>query len=231
MQERPGAPASGQAEMDNDDKILIYGAGGHARELMAHVEAITRAGGPRLVGFVEDGAPPGSKLCGQAVMDWEVLTRQFARYPVAVAIGDPGGRRIVARRCADVGHTFPALVHPSVDVSGVALSEGVVIFRGSVLTVDIRLGKHVHVNIGCTISHDAVLDDFCTVSPGVRIAGNVHVGEGVFIGVGATIINGSSAQPLRIGEGSVIAAGACVVANVDAGCMYAGVPARKKKAL
>jgi acetyltransferase-like isoleucine patch superfamily enzyme len=71
--------------------------------------------------------------------------------------------------------------------------------------------------------------DFSTVSPGVNIAGNVHVGEGVFFGVGANVINGVHSRPLVIGDGAVVAAGACVTRDVEPNSMVAGVPAIRKR--
>lgn len=212
--------------------ILIYGAGGHAREMYSHVLSIKQFGadGYRVAGFIEDAAAEGRLLRGEPVIAGETFDRDYRECFVTIAIGDPDGRRKIAKRCERNAHVFPALIHPSVDVTGLReIGEGVVIFRGSTLTVDIRIGCHVHVNVGCTISHDAMIGDFVTLSPGVNIAGNVHIGEGAFIGIGASIINGSTSRPLRIGAGSVIAAGACVISDTEPGCLYAGVPARIKK--
>jgi acetyltransferase-like isoleucine patch superfamily enzyme len=89
--------------------------------------------------------------------------------------------------------------------------------------------RHVHINIGCTVSHDSRIDDFATLSPGSHISGHVHVGPDVFIGTGACIINGSEDEPLTIGAGAVVAAGACVTRPVEAGTMVAGVPAVTKR--
>ena len=95
--------------------------------------------------------------------------------------------------------------------------------------MDIALGEHVHVNIGCSVSHDVRIDDFSTLSPGVHVSGHVKIGRDVFIGTGANIINGSAASPLVIGDGALIAAGACVTKSVEAGSLVAGVPAVRKK--
>jgi acetyltransferase EpsM len=65
-----------------------------------------------------------------------------------------------------------------------------------------------------------------TISPGVTIAGNVNINEGVFIGAGATVIPG-----ITIGKGAYIAAGACVTNDVPPHVMVAGVPARVKKTI
>lgn len=49
----------------------------------------------------------------------------------------------------------------------------------------------------------------------------VHVGQGVWVGAGATILGG-----VQVGECSMIAAGAVVRREVPSGCVVGGVPAR-----
>lgn len=217
--------------MENNH-IFIYGAGGHAREMAAHVQSIRAGTGEhyQVAGFVEDGAPEGRMLCGKPVIPGARFDRDYRQCLVVVAVGDPDGRRRIVERCEQGRHAFPALVHPSVDVDGVRdIGDGVVIFRGTTITVDVEIRRHVHVNIGCTISHDAVLCEFATLSPGVGIAGNVEVGPGAFVGIGANIINGSKARPLRIGARAVIGAGACVTGDAEPDSLYVGVPARLKR--
>ena len=46
------------------------------------------------------------------------------------------------------------------------------------------------VNIGATVSHDCVLGDHVTISPGANMAGRVTVGDGRFVGIGATLSDG-----------------------------------------
>lgn len=55
---------------------------------------------------------------------------------------------------------------------------------------------------------------------------DILIEEGVWIGSNATVLG-----PCVIGRNSVIAAGAVVTGNVEAGCIYAGVPARKIKVI
>ncbi len=52
--------------------------------------------------------------------------------------------------------------------------------------------------------------------------GEVRIGDGVFIGMGAVI-----AAPITVGEGAVVGAGSVVVQDVPPRTVVAGVPARK----
>jgi len=82
------------------------------------------------------------------------------------------------------------------------------------------------VNLDCTIGHDVVIGDYATLAPGVHISGWVRLERASYLGTGATIINGLEAQPLVIGEGAVVGAGACVTKSVLPGTTVVGVPAR-----
>jgi sugar O-acyltransferase (sialic acid O-acetyltransferase NeuD family) len=147
-----------------------------------------------------------------------------------VAIGDPVHRRRIATLFERTPLPAATIVHPRVEMSdSVLMGQGTIVCAGTVLTTNIHIGNHVQVNVGCTISHDAVIGDFTTLSPGIHVAGHVQMGNGVFIGIGASIINGRSGKPLVIGDGAIIAAGACVTGDVSAGAMVAGVPAVKKR--
>jgi sugar O-acyltransferase (sialic acid O-acetyltransferase NeuD family) len=147
-----------------------------------------------------------------------------------VAIGDIEARHRMAKACEALGLVPTSLVHPGVLRSTrVEIGAGSIICAGVIATTNVRIGRHVHVNIGCTLSHDVVLGDFTTLSPAVHLSGHVRAEDGVFFGTGANVMNGTAASPLILGRGAVVAAGACVTHSVDAGAMVAGVPAVRKR--
>lgn len=142
---------------------------------------------------------------------------------LAIGLGNPEARRKVVEGLQSLGvMNFPNLVHPRAWLgANVKLGGGVVICAGALLTTDITLGEHSHVNIGATVGHDAVVGAFSTLSPGVHLSGRVQLGEGVEVGTGACVNPG-----LSLGAGAVIGAAAAVVRDVPAGCTAVGVPAR-----
>jgi sugar O-acyltransferase (sialic acid O-acetyltransferase NeuD family) len=215
--------------MPKAQAIAIYGAGGHAREVAWLLNAFP-PGTYDLRCFIEDGAPAGRVLNGTPVLSWEAFTAAGEDAKLAIAVGDPRARRALVQKCEAAGHGFATLIHPDVGRPVfIEYGEGAVVFGGSTLTTNIQLARHVHVNAGCTIAHDARIGEFATLAPGVHVAGHVHIGRDAWVGVGATIINGTAAQPLVIGDGCVIAAGACVTRSTEAAGLYAGVPAELKK--
>lgn len=219
-------PFSGQAASFR--RLYIFGAGGSGREIAWLAERCWGDLVERI--FLVDS----EEYLHTAINEMPVQLLKDAELSpdcrFAVALGDGVQRRRVANACLDQGLKPISIIHPDAEVSRwTSLAEGVVICAGVVITVNVTLGAYVHVNVGCTISHDVSLGEFTTLSPGVHIAGHVQIGRDVFIGTGASIINGRPGHPLIIGDGAVVAAGACVTDTVEPSAMVAGVPAVRKR--
>jgi sugar O-acyltransferase (sialic acid O-acetyltransferase NeuD family) len=142
--------------------------------------------------------------------------------PYVAALGYPAARRAVVTRADATGARAAPLVHPTASIgTDVALAPGVLLWPQVAVTTRVRMGRHTHLNVGCSVSHDAVLGDFVTVGPGARICGAVTLEDDVWIGAGATVIQG-----VRVGRGAVVGAGSVVLRDVAPGQVVAGVPAR-----
>ncbi|MCQ2076712.1 MAG: hypothetical protein MJZ20_06735 [Bacteroidaceae bacterium] len=76
-------------------------------------------------------------------------------------------------------------------------------------------------NLACTVGHDTVIGNHAAFMPSVNISGEVNVGECVYVGTGAKIIN-----QIEIGQNTIIGAGAVVARSLPADCTAVGVPAR-----
>jgi len=202
-------------------RLAIFGCGGMGRELAD----IARAGQGREPGwsgivFVDDRPSP-------PIQGIEVLAPDALRPDdrLCFAIGNSDLRRRLAERFASQPlaslHAATALVSPHAEIGdGSILCDYVLVNNGA------RIGRHFLANCFVQISHDCVIGDYVTVSPRVSCNGNVHIADGVFIGAGAVIRNGTPERPLRIGAGAVVAMGAVVVGDVPAGATVMGVPAR-----
>ncbi len=209
--------------------IAIYGAGGFGRELAWLAQSCNeKLETYRVACFVEDNeALQGAELNGIPVMGLDELSRTFPNAAVVGAIGNPGTRRMAMEKAAAAGFGFETIIHPRVEMSRwVEIGMGTVICAGNILTTNIALGQHVQINLDCTIGHDVVIGSYTTLAPGVHVSGWVHFGRNVYVGTGAVFINGTNEKPLRIGDGAVIGAGACVTQSVAEDATVAGVPAK-----
>ena len=212
----------------SDRHLYIFGCGGHGREV-ASIAVQMSTSNLQMTFLVDDEkylSPPVNGTCVKLFEN--VVFDQNSRY--VVAIGDPVIRRAIAKSFDERGVTAATLIHPRAEISGQSqVGDGAIVFAGSIVSTSVRLGQHAHVNLACTLSHDVALGEFATLSPGVNVAGHVEIGRDVFVGVGASIISGTSVTPLVIGDGAIIAAGACVVGSVEPGALMAGVPAVRKR--
>lgn len=211
------------------DEVVIIGAGGFGREVLDVLHAIN-AQTPTfdIRGFVVEPGfqTPGERIHGVPVLghfDW--LERNAGRVRALCGVGAPAVRRRLVQSAASLGVGFATAVHPRATMSRwVRLGAGTIVTAGAILTNDIEVGEHVHLNLACTVGHDVVIEDLVTVSPGVHVSGNVRLGEGSFLGTGANLIEGT-----RVGAWSVVGAGATVIEDVPTNATVVGVPAHTSR--
>jgi sugar O-acyltransferase (sialic acid O-acetyltransferase NeuD family) len=216
--------------------LVIVGAGGHGRELLDVIKAMdTVVPTWNFLGFVADGGGDLDELKALGVpflgavdqldvggaygVDGAVAGLQ-ARF--VIGIGSSAARESLDKRLTKAGWVAATLIHPSATIGAKCeIAPGAVITAGVRVTTNVRLGRHVHLNVNSTVSHDCVLGDYVTVSPGVNIAGHVTLHDGVECGTGAAFLPG-----VTVGRGTRVGAGAVVTKNLPANCTVVGIPAR-----
>jgi sugar O-acyltransferase (sialic acid O-acetyltransferase NeuD family) len=207
-------------------KVVIIGAGGHAREVL-DILLICQASGQEieLLGFVDENPDNrGQTLDGFPVLGnfrwFEGVDR--SEIEVICAVGMPLVCHKLARQAQALGLRFASAISPRACISpNTRIGQGVMIFPHAIVSTGAVIGDHVILNVAVTVSHDTVVGDFCNINPGVHLAGNVTVGEGCYVGMGTSIIQG-----VTIGPWSIVGAGAVVVRDVPANVTAVGVPAR-----
>jgi sugar O-acyltransferase (sialic acid O-acetyltransferase NeuD family) len=206
--------------------VVIIGAGGFAREVLDVIDAVNREK-PQydMLGYIVDPqyGSPGSLVNDKPILggfDW--LSKRSEEVQAFCAVGASHHRYRLVKRAEAVGCRFFSIVHPTATLTRwIHLGEGTVITAGCILTNQIRIGNHVHVNLDCTVGHDAIVEDFVTFAPGVHVSGNVTAREGAYVGTGANII-----EKVEIGAWSIVGAGSVVTRDVPANTTAVGVPAK-----
>ena len=117
---------------------------------------------------------------------------------------------------------------PNVDIGPINnnIGDGTILCSGVIITSNVTIGMASLLNLNVTVGHDCKIGNFVELSPGVSVAGNCIIEDGVFVGTNATII-----PKIRVGRNSIIAAGSVVTEDVPPNVMVAGVPAVIKKEL
>ncbi len=210
-------------------KIYIVGAGGFGREVAWLIERINLVT-PQwsLQGFLDDDVlKHGTKEGKYTVLGGcDYLDQETEDAWVVCAIGRACVREKVVEKISCYKHIkFATLIDPSVLFSdSVVIGEGSIICAGTILTVDIRVGKYVIINLDCTVGHDTVIADYVTICPSVNVSGYATVEQGAELGTGVQVIQGR-----RIGKGTILGAGAVVVRDLPEKCTAVGVPAKPVK--
>jgi sugar O-acyltransferase (sialic acid O-acetyltransferase NeuD family) len=195
-------------------RLLIVGAGGHAKVV---VDA-AMAAGYQIAGIVGQPGDPAEILGHAIVHDASGIEADG----FIVAIGDNATRaRYFAEHLAR-GLTPAVILHPSVIVgSQVKLGGGTFAAAGVIVNAGANIAENCILNTGCTVDHDCAIGAHSHIGPQVALCGGVTLGDGVLIGVG------SAAAPLaRVGEWSVVGAGATVIGDLPGHAICVGTPAR-----
>ena len=207
--------------------LYIIGAGGFGREVAWLVERINNVEPTwKLKGFIDDN----ENLWGTNEGDYPVLggcdyLKTLGDVYAVCAVGAAKVRKVITEKFKESSVKFATVIDPSVLISEkVEIGKGTIICAGTIITVDIKIGNHVILNLDCTVGHDDILEDFVTVYPSVNISGNVKVGECSELGTGTQIIQGKSIVP-----NTIIGAGAVVIKDCVESGTYVGSPAKKIK--
>ena len=209
--------------------IVIVGAGGFAREVLALIEKLNEVS-PKwnVLGFIDDNLHAldnydlGYSILG-TISEWTPIADE----QYAMAIASPQLKEKVSGTLKERGAIFATLVHPKVSIGKrVTLGEGVILFEHTIVDIDVRLEDFVFINTFCTIGHDAVIGRCTTIAPGVGISGTCKIGQYVNMGGHSYIIPGK-----KVGDHAVIAAGSVVFNNVKEKTTVIGNPAKRLKAI
>lgn len=205
--------------------IIIIGAGGFGREVAWLIEDINKVYKEwNIVGFIDEKVEnKGRYLNGYKILgNFSEVTKVEDDLYYICAVGNPEAKKQLVQKAEELGLRAATLIHPSVVMSKhVSIGEGTIICAGNIITVNIKIGNHVIVNLDCTIGHDVLIEDCVTILPSANISGNVKINQCCDIGTGCAIIQGKT-----IGKNSVIGAGAVVVKDIPDNCVAVGCPAK-----
>ena len=189
-------------------KRALVGYGGHAKEVMAQMSQ-------KLTCFVDDkyvveGAQPLSKFDPN-------------EYTLMVAVADSKDRFDIVQRLPKETKYF-TWIHPTALImsDNIEIGEGSFIGAYSILTSNIKLGKHTILNRSNHIGHDCEIGNYFSAMPGAIVSGNVIIHDLVYMGN-----NSSIKEKLSIHSLTTIGMNGAVVKDIEELGIYVGVPTKK----
>jgi sugar O-acyltransferase (sialic acid O-acetyltransferase NeuD family) len=192
-------------------KKVLIGNGGHAREVIAQM-------GVKLDRFVDDQYVKHS----EDVLPLSLFDPK--KHIAMIAVADSRDRYDIVQRLPKETQFF-TFIHPTALLMGdVEIGEGSFIGAYSILTTNIKIGKHTILNRGNHIGHDCEIGDYFSAMPGAIVSGNVRIYDLVYMGN-----NSSIKEKLTIHSLSTIGMNSAVVKPIEEPGVYVGVPVKKIK--
>ena len=205
-------------------RLLIVGAGGFGREVLAWAEDIQTQGNVdwAIGGFLDANPRALEKFDIELPVVGD--PQSYAPRPedrFVCAVGDPAIKLRLGRSLQQRGAKFVNLIHPTTLVGPrCRYGVGTILCPFAALTVDVKLGDFVTINMRANVGHDAVLGDGCTLNVFCDVTGAARLGTGVFLGSHAVVAPRTVVEDwARIGAGSV------ALRRVRANSSVFGVPA------
>lgn len=207
--------------------LAILGAREHGKVVFATVEdGLAGQWVPRL--FLDDQrALEGTSLLGLSILTPISRLEDLAREGriqgalVGVSCNHMPARQAFFERMRALGLETPSAISPAAHLHAKAsVGPGSVLCPGAVVHAFARIGANCVLYSNSVVEHECVFGDNVYLGPGVSFCAAVQVGNGAFIGTGASVVC------RKVGEDVVIGAGAVVVDDVPDGAVMVGVPAR-----
>jgi sugar O-acyltransferase (sialic acid O-acetyltransferase NeuD family) len=191
-------------------KRALVGYGGHAREVMSQMNTVMTC-------FVDD----------KYVVEGTRPLSEFdpKEYELMVAVADSRHRFDIIQRLPEDTKYF-TWIHPTALVmdDSIEIGEGSFVGAYSILTTNIKIGKHAILNRGNHIGHDCEIGDYFSAMPGAIVSGNDKIYDLVYLGT-----NSSIREKIKITNSVTIGMNSAVVSNIEESGVYIGLPSKKIK--
>jgi sugar O-acyltransferase (sialic acid O-acetyltransferase NeuD family) len=194
------------------DKILLIGAGGHARSCIDVLEEENQF---EIAGLIEKGESISNESLGYPVIgtddDLKVLRQQYKNALITVGqIKIPKIRIKLYQLLKELDFTLPVIVSSQAYVSKHAqIGEGSIIMHGVIINANAKIGNNCIINNRALIEHDAIIGNHSHIATGAIVNGGVSVGSESFIGSGVV-----TKQYISIGNNCSVGAGVTLKSDV-----------------
>jgi len=195
------------------NKILLIGAGGHARACIDVIETESQFD---IAGLIEKNNKINNANLGYSIIgtddDLKVLRTQYSNALITVGqIKSPKIRIKLYQLLKELDFTLPVIISPHAYVSKHAqIGEGSIIMHGAIVNANTKIGQNCIINNHSLIEHDAIIGNNCHIATSTIINGEVSIGNGTFIGSGTV-----TKQSISIGKNCVIGAGIVLKNNIE----------------
>lgn len=205
-------------------KLLIYGASGLAKEVY---DIVVRSMPDRYekIYFIDDFVEEAPFYLSETIHFDSIPTLfmgEMEELEGIVAVGEPVHRQKLTEKFEKQGIRLATIVDSSALISPTAsVAEGSIICEMTTIHANVQIGKGVLIQPFANIGHDISIGEYSVISSACAPGGATVFGKRVYMGMNAT-----SKEKLVFGDDVIIAMGAAVFRDVEAGATVVGNPAR-----
>lgn len=193
-------------------KLLVIGAGGHAK---ACIDVIEKTEDYSIGGIIGQDFEVGREVLGYKVIgtnnDLPELRNRFDSSFIAIGqIKDYTIRKKIFSKLVELDFNLPSIISTQAYVSKYSkIGVGTIIMHHVVINAEVSIGDNCIINTKALIEHDVIVGSNSHISTGVILNGGVKVGENCFIGSGAILKNG-----IKVSDSSIVSLGSILVSDV-----------------
>ena len=153
-----------------NEKVVIIGAGGHAKVI---ADIVIRSN-DELIGFLDDNILKETSIIKNykvigTIKDAKELQQNNSKIKFIIGIGNNDVRKKIAEAYSLPYYTA---IHPSAIIGlNVKIEEGTVLMANSIINPDSKIGKHCIINTGTIVEHENTIEDYVHLSPSVTLSG------------------------------------------------------------
>lgn len=202
-------------------KILLFGAGGHAKVV---VDIIEKENIFQIYGLIDEKNFESNTFLGYPLYQYIDSIVSLNIHRGIVTIGNNDIRAMMIERITRVSPNFEFLstIHPDASIArNVFIGNGTVVMAGVRLGTETKIGKHCIINSNASVDHECQVGSLVNISPCAAIGGKVTIGNGAFVGIGTSV-----KERVSIGRNTFVGAGSVVVNDLSDDMLAYGSPCR-----
>lgn len=200
-------------------KIIIIGAGGHAKSC---IDVIEKSKKYKIIGLFASKKELGNKVLGYNVIgstldDLKKIKKKTKYAFIAIGqIKSSNTRRKYYKILKKLCFKFPSIISSLSYVSNhTTIGPGSIVMHGVKINAASKIGDFCIINSNALVEHDNLIHNFTHISTSVVLNGGVEIGSDTFIGSKSVIANG-----VKIGEKCIISMASKVFRNIGNNKFY-----------
>jgi sugar O-acyltransferase (sialic acid O-acetyltransferase NeuD family) len=192
-------------------KIILIGAGGHARSCVDVIEDLKKF---KVECLLEKKIGNNLNQYKKIIYNRINLLKIYKKTKLALVsfgqIKNKFNRQKVYEDLKKIGFQFPIIKSKKAYISkNSKILDGTIVMHKSVINSNVIIGYNNIINTGSIIEHDVSIGNHNHIAPGAIINGGVKIGNNCFIGSGSIIKQG-----INIKNNSFIQAGQTILTNL-----------------